>query len=186
MPFGSLWLPVIASGIAVFIVSSILHMALRYHRADYRKLPNEEAFRAAFGKQNPGPGLYVVPHCGEMKDMAKPEMVEKYQQGPVAIVTLLPTGMPKMPKYLALWFGFSLLVSFLVAYVARHALHAGTSPMEVMRITGAIAFGCYGFSNITDSIWKGQPWGNTVRALIDAALYAVTTGVVFRLLWPSA
>ena len=36
MPFGSLWMPVLASAVAVFVVSSILHMALRYHRADSR------------------------------------------------------------------------------------------------------------------------------------------------------
>ena len=33
-------------------------------------------------------------------------------------------------------------------------------------------------------IWKGQPLGNTVRGVIDGVLYAVLTGLVFRLLWP--
>ena len=43
MPFGSLWLPVVVSAVAVWFVSAILHMVLKYHRADYRQLPNEEA-----------------------------------------------------------------------------------------------------------------------------------------------
>jgi hypothetical protein len=55
-----------------------------------------------------------------------------------------------------------------------------------MRVTGTVAFAAYGVSHISDSIWKGQPWSNTVRALIDAALYALLTAVVFRVMWPAA
>ena len=47
MPFGSLWLPVVLSAVAVFVISAILHMVLKYHKRDYRGLPNEEAVRAA-------------------------------------------------------------------------------------------------------------------------------------------
>jgi hypothetical protein len=58
--------------------------------------------------------------------------------------------------------------------------------MLVMRITGTVAFAAYGLTNVLDSIWKGQPWANTARSLIDGAIYAVVTGGVFRLLWPAA
>jgi hypothetical protein len=58
--------------------------------------------------------------------------------------------------------------------------------MLVMRVTGTVAFAAYGISHISDSIWKGQPWGNTLRALIDAAVYSILTAVVFRVLWPAA
>src|SRR5258708_920215 len=50
MPFGSLWLPVVVSAVAVFIVSSIVHMVLRYHRADYKRLPDEDSVAAALRK----------------------------------------------------------------------------------------------------------------------------------------
>jgi hypothetical protein len=38
MPFGSLWLPVVVSAVAVWLVSAVLHMVLKYHRADHRPL----------------------------------------------------------------------------------------------------------------------------------------------------
>jgi hypothetical protein len=41
-------------------------------------------------------------------------------------------------------------------------------------------------SNVSDSIWKAQPWSNTARALLDSVIYSVLTGLTFRLLWPSA
>ena len=44
----------------------------------------------------------------------------------------------------------------------------------------------YGFGAIQSSIWQGIPWSNTVRALIDSAIYALVTGAVFWWLWPGA
>ena len=186
MPFLSLWIPVLVSAVAVFVISSILHMALKYHSADYKALPNEDAVREALGKGSLAPGLYQLPHCTDMKSMQDAAHKAKYEKGPVAVITVIPNGVPAMPKYLAQWFMFSVFVSFVVAYVARHTLHPGSDGMLVMRITGTVAFAAYGLTNVLDSIWKGQPWANTGRALIDGAIYAVTTGATFRLLWPAA
>jgi hypothetical protein len=55
-----------------------------------------------------------------------------------------------------------------------------------MQVTGTVAFVAYALGHLSDSIWKGQPWGNTARALLDGAIYAVLTGLTFRLLWPAA
>jgi len=185
MPFGSLWLPVIVSAVVVFVASFVLHMVLKYHKADYKPLPNEDAVRDPLGKGNPAPGVYMTPHCADHGQMKDPAMVAKFEKGPVALLTVMPKGAPNMGKHLVLWFGFSVLVSFTAAYVARHTLHAGEDGMLVMRITGTVAFAGYALSHLSDSIWKGQPWGNTARHLLDGAIYAVLTGLVFRLMWPA-
>src|SRR5262245_31383469 len=112
MPFGSLWMPVLASAVAVFIVSSILHMVLRYHRADHKQLSGEDAIREVLGKQNLAPGVYMTPYCNDTKETSTPAMQEKFKKGPVAIVSVLPNGMPAMGKLLGLWFGFCVLASF--------------------------------------------------------------------------
>ena len=39
----SLWLPILLSGVLVFVGSSVIHMFLRYHRNDFRQLPDEDA-----------------------------------------------------------------------------------------------------------------------------------------------
>jgi hypothetical protein len=186
VPFGSLWLPVLASGVVVFVASSVLHMALTYHRADYKPLPDEDAVRAALGKGKPTPGQYHIPYCADSKQMAEPAMKEKFVHGPVALVTVLPNGAPAMGGRLALWLGFCVLVSFVAAYVARHTLSPGADRVLVMRIIGAVAFTGYGLAQISDSIWKAQPWPNTVRALIDALVYSTLTGLTFMWLWPKA
>jgi hypothetical protein len=186
MAFGSLWLPVVVSAVAVFAASFVIHMVLKYHRADYRPFPNEDAARAGLGGGSLAPGVYVTPHCPDMKQMSDPAVQAKYVKGPVALVTILPNGLPAMPKYLGLWFGFCLLVSFVAAYVARHTLMPGDMGAEAMRVTGTVAFAAHGVSRIADSIWHGQPWQNTARQVLDGGIYALVTGLTFRLLWPES
>jgi hypothetical protein len=186
MPFGSLWLSVVVAAVAVFVVSSIVHMALRYHKADYRQLGDEEKVAQAVRQVGPAPGLYFIPYCAEMSQLKDPAMQKKFAEGPVALLTVRPNGMPGMGKNLVQWFLFCFLVSFAVAYVARHTLHPGASGLEVFRITGTVAFAAYAFGHLQNSIWAAVPWSNSLRAIFDALLYALTTGLVFRLLWPGA
>ena len=184
MPFGSLWIPFLVSAVVVWIASAVLHMALKYHKADYKPLPDEEAVGAAMRKAAPAPGYYVIPHCSDMGKMQDPEMIKRYESGPVAMIAVLKNGPPAMGKSLVQWFLFCLLVSFTTSYLARHALLPGMGSMMVCRITGTVAFAGYGFGHLVDSIWKGIPWSNALRGLADAAVYAVLTGLVFMMLWP--
>ncbi|MEP7012394.1 MAG: hypothetical protein ABJC13_18900 [Acidobacteriota bacterium] len=186
MPFGSLWLPVVVSAIAVWIVSAILHMVLKYHRADYKRLSNEDGIASAIRGVAPSPGIYPIPYCTDGKQMKDPAFQKKYTDGPVGLLTVMKNGPPAMGKYLGQWLGFCLLASVVTAYVARHTLSPGTDPLEVLRITGAVSFAAYGFSSLQAGIWKGEPLGNVIRGFIDGLIYGVTTGLVFRLLWPAA
>lgn len=185
MPFGSLWLPVLVSAVVVFVVSAVLHMVLRYHLADYRKLPNEDAVGEAMRKGGVAPGLYMTPYCqwSEMKD---PGMVKKFTDGPVAFVAVMPSGQPRMGKSLVQWFAFCVLASFVTAYIARHTLSVGTAGMTVLRITGSVSFCIYGMGYLIDPIWKAVPWSNTIRSLLDAVVYSLVTAAAFMLLWPSS
>jgi len=186
MPFGSLWLPVVVSTAAVFFVSSLLHMVLKYHRADYRKLPDEDAVGEVMRKHPAAPGVYVIPYCTDPAAMKDPAVRKRYEDGPVALMSILRNGPPALGKNLAQWLALSFLISFTAAYVARHALAPGADPMLVLRITATVAFAGYGYGYFQDAIWKGMPWSNTARGLFDALVYAVVTGVLFRVLWPAA
>ena len=45
VPVTSLWLPIVLSGVLVFVASSLIHMVLGYHKGDYRALPAQMTFR---------------------------------------------------------------------------------------------------------------------------------------------
>jgi hypothetical protein len=186
MPFGSLWLPVLVAAVVVFVASSILHMVVRHHRADYSRLTDEDGIGAVLRKERLSPGLYVIPYCSDMKQMKDPAFMKKYEEGPVALISVLKNQAPPMGKLLGLWFVFCALVSFFTAYVARNTLDFATDGMLVLRITTAVAFAGYGLGAIQDSIWKAVPWSNTLRFVADALIYASLTGLVFMWLWPGA
>jgi hypothetical protein len=186
MPFGSLWLPVVVSAVAVWLVSAVLHMLLKYHRADYKQLSSEEAVGPALRSATSGPGVYIIPYCSDMSLMKDPAFRKKYEDGPVALIHVLRSDVPNMGKSLGQWLAFCLLVSFVTSYVARHSLDPGAMGIEVMRLTGTVAFIGYAFGYFQDSIWHGIPWSNSLRAILDAAVYALVTGLVFRLLWPAS
>jgi hypothetical protein len=183
VPLISLWLPIVLSAVVVFIASSILHMVLPYHHSDYKKLPDEEKILPVLRSAKLTPGVYNFPFCTH-KDMKSPESIERYKQGPVGLITVIPSGPPNMGKYLGLWFMYCVIMAFFVAYLAAHTLSAGVHYLVVFRVVGTAAFIGYGLSCLSNGIWKGQPWSNVSKEVVDGLIYGLLTAGVFGWLWP--
>ena len=179
---GALWLPIIASAVLVFVASSLVHMVFKYHNKDYTKIPNEDAVRAAI--RGAKPAQYIIPYCSDMKDMEKPEMKQKYVEGPVVVMNLMRPGLPKMSNYLIQWFVFIVFVSFFIAYIAAHTIPSGARYLAVFRVVGAIGFLAYGAGQIPESIWMGKPWKVTWKGVFDGLVYGLVTAGTFGWLWP--
>jgi hypothetical protein len=179
----ALWLPIVLSAVIVFIASSILHMALPYHKSDYQKLPDEDKLLPVLRAAGLKRGLYVFPFCTQ-KEMKSPAMIEKYKQGPVGMMTILHNGPPAMPKFLGLWFAYCLVVSIIVAHLAAHTVYPFETQRHIFRVVGVSAFLAYGLGNIVNSIWKGQTWSMTIKEVIDGLIYAALTAATFAWLWP--
>ena len=182
-PPSALWLPIVLSAVIVFVASSVMHMLLPYHRGDYKQLPDEEKTLSALRSASLKRGLYVFPF-GTHKDMNSPAMIEKYNQGPVGMMTIFPSGPPVMPKFLGLWFAYCLLIGFFVAYLAAHTIPPHTHYRAVFRIVGTAAFLAYGLGTISNAIWKGQTWSFTIKEVLDGLVYALLTAGTFGWLWP--
>jgi hypothetical protein len=184
IPLGSLLLPIVLSAVLVFIASSIIHMVLKYHNKDYSPLPNEDAVRAAMRAGNPPPGQYIIPYCSDMKAMEKPEVKQKYIEGPVGVLNLMRPGVPKMGNYLAQWFVFILVVSFFIAYIAAHSIPAGARYLEVFRVIGAVGFLAYAAGQLPAAIWMGKPWKVAWKEAFDGLVYGLVTAGTFGWFWP--
>jgi hypothetical protein len=181
---GALWLPILLSAVFVFIVSSIIHMVLKYHASDYRKLPNEDAVRAAVRAGSPPPGQYVTPHVADFKLMDTPEVKQKFVEGPVAVMYVRKPGETGMGPALVNWFLFSLVVSFFVAYITCHVLGPGTEYLQVFRVVGATAFLAYAAGQVPAAIWMGKPWSLALKEIFDGLVYGLVTAGTFGWLWP--
>ena len=184
MTIAALWLPILLSAVLVFVASSLVHMVLKWHANDYAGVANEEAMRAAIRAGAPSPGQYVIPYCPGMKEMQQPEVQKKFQEGPIALITVRRNGAMHVGPALSQWLVFTLLVSLGVACLAGSTLAPGADFAKVAWVTGLVAFMTYAGGSITSGIWKSQPWGTVIKDLADAAIYGAVTGCAFAHLWP--
>lgn len=180
----ALWMPILLSAVAVFLVSAVVHMMLPWHKSEYPPVPNEDGVMNALRPFAIPPGDYMVPRCLEHKDMKTPEFQEKLNKGPILILTVLPNGPFTMGKQLTQWFVYILVVSLIAAYVTSRALQPGDSYLEVFRFAGVTAFACYSMALWQLRIWYSRALRTTLTSMIDGLLYACLTAGVFGWLWP--
>jgi len=185
VPMLALWLPILLSAVIVFAASSIIHMVLGYHNNDFAKLPNEEGVMDALRPFNLPPGEYHMPKADSMKQMGEPDFVARMEAGPMAMMTVVPNGAPKMGGQLGQWFLYSVVVGFFAAYIAGHALGPGAHYLSVFRFVGATAFMCYTVAGWQASIWYKRAWSTALKNTFDGLVYACLTAGVFGWLWPS-
>lgn len=179
----SLWLPILLSAVAVFVLSSVIHMALPWHKPDYRKFAAEDDVLDALRKFELAPGDYVAPLAGSMAETSTEAYKAKLARGPQIFLTVRPQG-EGMGKSLVLWFVLSLVVGAFAAYVAGLALAPGAEFMIVFRIASTVAFAGYALALWQNSIWFSRSIGATFRSTVDGLVYALVTGAVFAWLWP--
>jgi hypothetical protein len=179
----SLWLPILVAAVFVFVVSSIIHMVLGYHKTDFKRLPSEDDVRAALRKAEIPPGDYEVPCPGTPSDRGKPEYQEKMKEGPILLMTVFPRP-PALGESLVLWFLYCVIVGIFAAYVAGQALPPGADYLQVFRFSGTTAFAGYALGLLQNSIWFGRSWTTTLKAVFDGLLYALVTAGAFGWLWP--
>lgn len=179
-----LWLPILLSSVIVFVVSSVIHMALPWHKNEYPKVPNEDKVMDALRPFAIPPGDYMIPRPSSQENMRSPEFTEKLKKGPVMILTVLPNGSTPMGTNLVLWFLYSAVVGLFAAYVAGRALSADANYLHVFRMVGTTAFLGYSVALWQMSIWYRRAWSTTIKATVDGLIYALLTAGIFGWLWP--
>jgi hypothetical protein len=188
VPLTSLLVPILLGAVIVFVVSAIFHMMLPFHKKDFKPLPGEAEVAEAIRKQNVPPGDYMMPHhSGDpgtaMKD---PAFIEKMTRGPIAVMTVFPSGPPAMGGALAMWFVYCLVVSLFAGYVASRALEPGARYLDVSQIASTVAFAGFNLALWQNSIWYKRAWRTTILYTVEGVIYGLLVGGAFGWLWPKA
>ena len=176
----TLWLPIVVSTIAVFILSSIINMFL-WHKGDYAALPNGETIADSLRAANVPAGAYMYPRPASMSEMGSPEHKERVMRGPVILMTVAHRKSMSMAPMLVQWTLFVLVVSILAACTAIAA-----NPVDehaVFHVIGLFTWAAYAFALWPLSIWYDRPWRNTLFSTLDGLIYAVATAAIFVWLW---
>ena len=177
-----LWLPILLSAVLVFVASSVIHMALRWHSADFKKLPAEDAVMDALRPFDLAPGDYAAPLPQSMAQMGSPEFKAKTARGPSFALTVLANS--SIGRNLVKWFFYCIVVGLFTAYAASLVLPAGAPYMTVFRVTSTVTFVGYALAIWQSWIWYSRSLGATVRTTVDGLMYALVTGGSFAWLWP--
>jgi len=180
----AMWLPILLSSIAVFIVSSIIHMASPWHKTDYPKLSNEQQVMDALRPLAIAPGDYFMPRPASMADMKTAEFRAKMERGPRVLMTVMPAGTADMTRELVMWFVYLIVVGLFSAYITSHALQPGAPFWEVVRFAGTVSFLAYAAALWQLSIWYRRSWAITIKATVDSLIYCLLTGLTFAYFWP--
>jgi len=179
-----LWMPILLSAVVVFVLSALAWTAMPHHKHEWQPLPDEDAVITAMRANPPAPGQYTIPFYADPKARDNPVVREKLMKGPVGFITIIPNGMGAMGPMMVKSFAFNVIVSFLVAYVAWHALGEGASYLAVFRQVGAVASMSYVLAAVPESIWFGRPWRSFWLQAIDGLVFGLFTAGVFGWLWP--
>jgi len=180
----TLWLPILLSSVGVFAASSVIHMALPWHKNDYPKMPNEDKAMEMLRPLAIPPGDYMAPHPSTPQDLRSPEFLEKMNKGPVMVLTVLPNGPWSVGRNLGLWFLYLMVMGVFSAYVAGRALPPGAPYLRVWQFAGTAAFLGYSAALWQMSIWYRRAWSTTIKATVDGLIYALLTAAIFGWLWP--
>lgn len=173
----TLWQPILLSAILTFIAGAVIFMAMPWHKKDWSKVSDEQGVSNAL--RGLAPGRYNLPHCPDQAPFKDPAMKQKFEDGPHAFITIVPSGLPAMGPKLGLMFAYNVSVAVVCAYIVSRTAAPDADYLAIFRISGAVAFVAYGMAYLQESVWFGRPWSATVKTFLDALIYSLLTGGAF-------
>jgi hypothetical protein len=177
-----LWLPILLSAAAVWVISAVAWMALPHHKQDFIGLPDEDGFMDYIRKSGIKPGNYVFPDFRDREAM-KSEKVEKaLKEGPVGHLSVWQTPVTMGGKLVATFIVY-VVVSTLIAYLTRIALPGPAEFARVFQIAATAGILAYCFSFIPNALWFGAYKRTIVATVIDGIIYGAITGAIFAWFW---
>jgi hypothetical protein len=179
----SLWLPTLLSAVAVFVVSSIMHTVLPWHRTDYGRLSNEDQVMDSMRALAVPPGDYMVPRPANRDDMRSATFAEKVKRGPVMVMTVMQGGGFNMGRNLGLWFVYLVLVAGVAGHLAALALGSNADHRLVFHTVGLASFLGYAAALWQMTIWYNRSWITTLKSTVDGLIYGIVTALIFGWLW---
>jgi len=194
-----LWLPILVSGVGVWIASFIAWMAIGHHKKDRDAIPagGEQAFMDTITRMSIGPGNYGFPDFCQHDALPRKEKMEAlkalYDRHPQGLLRVwAPTN---MGANMALTFLFYLVTSAVIGYLGWAALPHGMASgaggvggaatfWKVFQVLGTAGVLAYCFASFPGDLWFQKKRRAMAMDWIDGVAFGLITGAVFGALWP--
>ncbi len=180
----SLWLPILASAVAVWFWCFLSWAMLPLHKNDHLSVPNEDGFMNTLRGVGLAPGSYAFPHCKNAKNPKDPEFQAKWKAGPSGMLNVWSPNI-SMGKCMVLSFLVNVLAGVLIAYLMRAAgMQNGASFTKVLQVAGAAGILAHGIGWVPGAIWFQASANSKLSCTVDSVVNGLLTGVIFAALWP--
>jgi len=171
-------------GVAVFVVSSIIHMTPLWHKTDYPRLATEDRVLDAAASDRHSSRRLPHAAAGEPAQMRSPEFQEKMKRGPAVILTVLPPWTGSMARNLVQWFVYCLVVG-VFAHSLRLRVAAGfPSVCCRLPLRGDDRVPRLHAGAVADVHLVPPSWAMTLKSTFDGVIFALVTCAVFTWMWP--
>lgn len=200
----NLWLPILLSGVAVWIASALAWMAIGHHKKDRDPIPagHEQELMDAITRLNITPGNYGFPDFCQHDKLPRKERMEKlkalYDRRPYGLLRVW--GEMNMGVNMLLTFLFYLFTSAVIAYLGWATLPHGTESTttvgvganttgtatfaHVFQVIGTAGILAYCFASFPGDVWFQKKKRAMLTEAIDGVIFGLTTAAIFAYFWP--
>lgn len=176
-----LWLPILLTGLATHIASTIAWMALPHHKPEWQKLSAEDELLGLLSDRQVPAGQYLFPWAHDGAEMNSPEYKTKVATCRGTLI-LWPSP-PNMGKAIGLTLGFFMLTAFLIGYLAATAFRPGVEDkLDLAAVTFTAGVLVHVLGPFPNAFWFRR---KVAMEMLDGVVYAAITAGLFTWLWPS-
>lgn len=177
-----LWLPILLSGVATHIASTIAWTVSPHHKPEWKKLPAEDDLLDLLDEKQVAAAQYLFPYADDPKEMGTPEFQEKMKTRCRGMLVLWPKPV-SMGQAIGLTFAFFMVAAFVIGYLSSVAFAPGADRMDVFRLVFTAGLLCHAAGPFPGVFWFRQHFAMEV---LDGVVYALITAGLFAWLWPAA
>lgn len=176
-----LWLPIVLSGLATHVLSTIAWMVLPHHKPEWGRLPDEDEFQDWIREKGVPAGQYLFPFAESPDEMKSEAFLAR--RGKCNGMLVLWGEVPNMGLAIGQTLAFFLVAAFAIGYLDSLALPREASFGKVFRFTTTAALLTHCFGLFPGVFWFRR---RIAMDLADKVVFALATGLVFAALWPAS
>lgn len=170
-----LWLPILASGLANHVLSTLAWMVMPHHKPEWKKLPIEDELTNLLTKHQTVAGQFIFPFGHDQKSP------DGQARGKCQGMLVLWEKPVQMGQAIGLTLLSFLVIAFVVGYLASIALPRGAEFMKVLQFVTTAGLLAHVSANFPHVFWFKR---KIAMEVLDGVIFALATGLIFAALWP--
>ncbi len=179
----SLWKPVLAAGVVLFVWGNISWVLLPWHNMTFRTFADEDAVARVVEGNTDGRGIYLYPGqhhqpgmSAEEQEAAEAAVMEKVRRGPFLFVSVLDGGRESMTGMMIVGFVVQLLAALVLTLIVVRCGETDYWQRVSLVVLVVLAGGI--LCLLPQWNWFGFATGYTVVMLLDLLVAGLLAGLV--------